>query len=121
QYLTTDNEGRIWFAAQRGNSLGYILQSVNPLQVATSSQSQPLEDQNQGVSGQPEGQTVLTPLFNIGYEYVIGPIVAIGIIACAAFYVNSIFSLKASIRRVETIISTRWIDMGVDRSGHGSS
>ena len=119
QYLTTDNEGRVWFAEQRGHSLGFITSSVNPLQ-STSSQGIPPSSFSSsssppGISGQ-EGapndatassndfaQTPLTPLFNIGFEYLLGPIIAIGVIASAAFYINSVLSLKTSIKLVNEL------------------
>jgi hypothetical protein len=114
QYLTTDNEGRVWFAAQRGNAIGYITSSVNPSQGTTSSgiPSSSISSSPSVIPGQ-EGvttnkpndfaQTPLTPLFNIGYEYLQGPLIAIGVIASAAFYVNSVLSLKTSIRRVNEL------------------
>jgi len=120
QYLTTDNEGRVWFAAQRGNAIGYITPSVNPLK-STSSQglsspspsSSSFGPQGQGgitteATSTPAGieQSPLTPLFNFGYEYLLGPLIAIGVVASAAFYVNSVVSLKASIRRVNELITT---------------
>ncbi len=109
QYLTTDNEGMIWFAAQRGNSIGYITSSLNLLQVAPTSTSAPSTPSS--VGGQspitiPGGQTLFTPMFNIGYEYLIGPIIAIGVLASAAFYINSIVSLKTSIRQVNSITTS---------------
>jgi copper transport protein len=117
QYLTTDNEGRVWFAAQRGNAIGYITPSVNPLK-STSSQGLSTPSASSGPQGQggitteatstPAGieQTPLTPLFSYGYEYLLSPLIAIGVIASAAFYVNSVVSLKTSIRRVNELITT---------------
>ncbi|MGB7884330.1 MAG: hypothetical protein WBL44_16510, partial [Nitrososphaeraceae archaeon] len=117
QYLTTDNEGRVWFAAQRGNAIGYITPSVNPLK-STSSQGLSSPSSSFGPQGQggitteatstPTGieQTLLTPLFSYGYEYLLSPIIAIGVVASAAFYVNSVVSLKTSIRRVNELITT---------------
>jgi copper transport protein len=111
QYLTTDNEGRVWFAAQRGNAIGYITSSVNPSQgtAASGIPSSYVSSSPYGITGQ-EGattndpddfaQTPLTPLFNVGYEYLLGPLIAIGVIASAAFYINSVLSLKTSIKRV---------------------
>lgn len=118
QYLTTDNEGRVWFAAQRGNAIGYITPSVNPLK-STSSQGLSAPSASFGPQGQggitteatftPAGieQTPLTPLFSYGYEYLLSPLIAIGVVASAAFYVNSVVSLKTSIRRVDELITTR--------------
>jgi copper transport protein len=120
QYLTTDNEGRVWFAAQRGNAIGYITPSVNPLKGASSQDlsspspsSSSFGPQGQGgitteATSTPAGieQTPLTPLFNFGYEYLLGPLSAIGVVASAAFYVNSVVSLRTSIRRVNELITT---------------
>jgi copper transport protein len=118
QYLTTDNEGRVWFAAQRGNAIGYITSSVNPSQStpAPTIPSSSISSSPSGIPGQ-EGattsnpndfaETPLTPLFNIGYEYLLGPLIAIGVIASAAFYVNSVLSLKISIRRVNELEANR--------------
>jgi copper transport protein len=106
QYLATDNEGRIWFSAQRGSAIGYITSSVNPLQSTASSEVSSASKSSSGQSGSPATisdslvQTPFTPLFNFGYEYLIGPIIAVGIIASAVFYVNCVISLKKSIRLV---------------------
>jgi putative copper export protein/streptogramin lyase/methionine-rich copper-binding protein CopC len=106
QYLATDNEGRIWFSAQRGSAIGYITSTVNPLQSTSSSEVLSSSTSSSGQSGSPATisdslvQTPFTSIFNFGYEYLIGPIIAVGIIASAVFYVNSVISLKKSIRLV---------------------
>jgi len=120
QYMTTDDEGRVWFAAQRGNAIGYITPSVNLLQ-STSSPGLPSPSSSSSPSGAQvqegitneatstsagAGQTLFTSLFNIGYEYLLAPLIAIGVVASAAFYVNSVVSLKTSIRRVNGLITT---------------
>ena len=125
QYLTTDSEGKVWFAAQRGNAIGYITSSVNPLKGQSSSASSPssssLSSSNEGQSQQgnsseiastypPGGLTPFTPLFNIGFENLMSPIIAAGVFASAAFYINSVLSLKSSIKQVNgtsTTVSTR--------------
>jgi putative copper export protein/methionine-rich copper-binding protein CopC/streptogramin lyase len=105
QYLTTDNEGKVWFAAQRGSAIGYITSSVNPLQpssqssLSASSSSTSLDDS--GRSG--AGQTPFTLLFSIGFESLLGPLIAIGVIASAVFYVNSVITLKSCISKVNEL------------------
>jgi copper transport protein len=116
QYLTTDNEGRVWFAAQRGNAIGYITSSVNPLK-STSSQGLSAPSASFGPQGQggittEATSTPLTSLFNYGYEYLLSPLIAIGVVASAAFYVNSVVSLKTSIRRVSELITKSEIPRG---------
>jgi putative copper export protein/streptogramin lyase/methionine-rich copper-binding protein CopC len=120
QYLTTDNDGRVWFAAQRGNAIGFITSSVNPM-LSTAPQGLSSPSSSLSPSGIPsqEGttneatsthsnamQSIFTPLFNIGYENLLGPVIAIGVVASAAFYVNSIVSLKTSIRKVNGLITS---------------
>lgn len=101
QYLATDDEGKVWFAAQRGSAIGYITSSVNPLQLSpqsstsASSPSSSFDDSDRnGV-----GQTPFTPIFRIGFEYFLGPLIATGVIASAVFYVNSVITLKSSISK----------------------
>src|SRR5918996_1200406 len=113
QYLTTDNEGKIWFAAQRGNAIGYItptvnlLQSPSPASSPSSSLSAGGQDQgavtNNTVLSFPEEQTFFTPLFNIGYGYLLGPLIAMSVFASAVFYVKVVLSVKTSIMQVNRL------------------
>jgi putative copper export protein/streptogramin lyase len=116
QYLTTDSEGKVWFAAQRGNAIGYITSTVNPLK-GQSSPASPLSSSNEGQSQQgnsseiastypPGGLTPIAPLFNIGFENLVSPIIAAGVFASAAFYINSVLSLKSSIKQVNGTSTT---------------
>ena len=125
QYLTTDSEGKVWFAAQRGNAIGYITSTVNPLKgqslAGSDASSSSLSSSNEGQSQQgnlseiastypPGGLTPFAPLFNIGFENLVSPIIAAGVFASAAFYINSVLSLKSSIKQVNgtsTKVSTR--------------
>lgn len=113
QYLATDNDGKVWFAAQRGNAIGYIASSVNPLKgtspglASSSSSSSSGAVPGQGgntseatTSLERAEQTPFTLLSNIGYEYLISPLIAICVVACAALYVNSVVTLKTSIKQV---------------------
>ena len=129
QYLTTDNDGRIWFAAQRGNSLGYITSSVNPLQGASSSSSltstqtssSAVGQENEAAAAVPGGDTLLTPLFNVGFEYLLGPVIAIGIVVAAAYYIKSVVNLKLSIRQVNALTTPTVDDNKRRRRGGKSS
>jgi putative copper export protein/streptogramin lyase/methionine-rich copper-binding protein CopC len=121
QYLATDNEGRVWFAAQRGNAIGYITSTVNPMQgsqseglSSPSSSSSPsgvlsqegITNESTATSQLDSLKTIFTPLFNIGYENLMGPLIAIGVVASSAFYVNSVTTLKSSIRKVNGMINS---------------
>ena len=104
QYLTTDDEGKVWFAAQRGSAIGYIKSSVNPLQLSSSSISASSPSSSFDDSGRSGvGQTPFTPIFGIGFEYLLAPLVATGVIASAVFYVNSVITLKSSINKVNEL------------------
>ena len=109
QYLTTDSEGKVWFAAQRGNAIGYITSTVNPLKgqslAGSDASSSSLSSSNEGQSQQgnlseiastypPGGLTPFAPLFNIGFENLVSPIIAAGVFASAAFYINSVLRLE---------------------------
>jgi copper transport protein len=122
QYLTTDNEGKIWFAAQRGNAIGYITSTVNPMQgtpseglSSLSSSSSPFGvpakegTANEGTSTTEldSMKTILTPLFSVGFENLMGPLIVIGVVASSAFYVNSVTTLQTSIRKVNGMINPR--------------
>jgi copper transport protein len=96
QYLTTDNEGKVWFAAQRGNAIGYIASTVNPM-LSTSPLGLSPSTQSEAM------QTIFTPLFSVGYENLLGPLIAIGVVASSAFYVKSVVSLKTSINEVNSL------------------
>ena len=49
------------------------------------------------------GQTPFTPIFRVGFEYLLGPLIATGVIASAVFYVNSVITLKSSISKVNEL------------------
>jgi putative copper export protein/streptogramin lyase len=109
QYLTTDDEGKVWFAAQRGSAIGYIKSSMNPLQLSSqsstsaSSPSSSFDDSDRnGV-----GPTPFTPILRVGFEYLLAPLIATGIIASAVFYVNSVITLKSSISKVNELEARR--------------
>ena len=65
QYLTADNEGRVWFAAQRGNALGYITSRINPVQSPSSASP----GQGGGESANASGEISQVGL-DVSYEYI---------------------------------------------------
>ena len=126
QYLTTDSEGKVWFGtAWKCYWIHYIkrkpVEGAILVSVISSSSSSSLSSSNEGQSRQgnsseiastypPGGLTPFTPLFNIGFENLVSPIIAAGVFASAAFYINSVLSLKSSIKQVNgtsTTVSTR--------------
>jgi copper transport protein len=84
QWLTSDSEGNVWFAAQRGNALGVIKSTPSP---AISEVATPTENDKQ--------QTL--PEMPLSYSQIVGPMVAIGIIAIGLMYVKSTVDMASSV------------------------
>jgi copper transport protein len=88
QWLTSDDKGRIWFAAQYGPSIGSVTITVKP-GVPTSP----------GDGGQQNGPKPI-PIPNLGFSFVdlAGPAIAGGIIISALSYAKTATDLKRNIR-----------------------
>src|ERR687892_343177 len=93
QWITSDNEGRIWFAAQRGSALGSTTTTANP----ASPQIVNDEGQQQQLNGT---SGPISPFQQLGFSFadVAGPILAAGIVISALAYVKSATNLKRNIR-----------------------
>jgi copper transport protein len=89
QWLTSDSQGDIWLAEQRGAALGLATTVVSPA---------PLAANNNGAN-----QTANSGIFQLGVSFadIVGPSVAAGVIACAVLFSQSILNLNQSIRQVK--------------------
>ena len=103
QWLTADTNGNIWFAEQRGNSLGTVSAAAGPLQ-ASSSSSQVTSPNNTGSLSSYKNNAI--PQLGVSYAEVVGPAVAAGIIFSAVFYARSILDLKKSMNQLTSIDNT---------------
>ena len=95
QWITSDNEGRIWFAAQRGSALGSIITTAKPASAGTvNDQGQQQLLQVNGTSGP------IRPIQQLGFSFadVAGPVIAVGIVISALAYAKSATDLKRNIR-----------------------
>jgi copper transport protein len=95
QWITSDNEGRIWFAAQRGSALGSITTTAKPASVGTvNDQGQQQLLQVNGTSGP------IRPIQQLGFSFadVAGPVIAVGIVISALAYAKSATDLKRNTR-----------------------
>ena len=95
QWITTDNEGRIWFAAQRGSALGSITTTAKPASGGT------VDDQGQQQLLQVNGTSgPIRPIQQLGFSFadVAGPVIAVGIVISALAYAKSATDLKRNIR-----------------------
>jgi copper transport protein len=91
QWITSDNEGRIWFAAQRGSALGSVTTTANP------ASSQIVSGEGQQLNGT---SGPITPIQQLGFSFadVAGPVMAAGIVISALVYAKSATDLKRNIR-----------------------
>jgi copper transport protein len=93
QWITSDNEGRIWFAAQRGSALGSTTTTANPASpqiVSDEGQQQQLN----GTSGP------ISPIQQLGFSFadMAGPVIAAGIVTSVLAYAKSATDLKRNVR-----------------------
>ncbi|MDP8887738.1 MAG: hypothetical protein M3M91_08075, partial [Thermoproteota archaeon] len=93
QWLTSDNEGRIWFAAQRGSALGSVSTTANPAAPQVVSD----EGQQQQLNGT---SSPISPIQQLGFSFadIAGPAIAAGIVISALTYAKSATDLKRNIR-----------------------
>jgi copper transport protein len=91
QWITSDNEGRIWFAAQRGSALGSITTTAKPASAGT------VNDEGQQLNGT---SGPITPIQQLGFSFadIAGPVIAVGIVISALAYAKSATDLKRNIR-----------------------
>jgi copper transport protein len=94
QWITSDNEGRIWFAAQRGSALGSVTTTTN------STSPQTVNDEGQQQLSSTSGP--ISPIQQLGFSFadIAGPAIAAGIVMSALAYAKSATDLKRNIRAV---------------------
>jgi copper transport protein len=96
QWITSDNEGRIWFAAQRGSAIGSITITAKPGSPGTVNDEGQQQQQQQlnGTSGP------ISPIHQLGFSFadIAGPVIAAGIVISALAYAKSMSDLKRNIR-----------------------
>lgn len=90
QWITSDDRGRIWFAAQRGASLGSITITAKPVA--------PQEPVGGGQQGGSSGNTSQVPQLPFSLADLAGPAIAAGIALSALAYSKSAIDLKRNMR-----------------------
>jgi copper transport protein len=103
QWLAPDDQGRIWFAEQRGSSLGSINLVLNPAsgtgksqEMSKSGQVNGRED-NIGTSSQPAANLSL----EFGFADFLGPMIAGGIVIASFLYSRNVLEVKRIIGALE--------------------
>ena len=96
QWITSDNEGRIWFAAQRGSALGSVTITANPASPGTIND----EGQQQQLLLLNGSSGPISPIQQLGFSFadIAGPVMAAGIVVSALAYAKSATDLKRNIR-----------------------
>lgn len=89
QWITSDSQGNVWLAEQRGDSLAVISSTPKPsLSNSIASQPSPTNKDN--------NSQVSLPTLPFSYAEIVGPSVAPGIIVSALFYAKVVIDLKHS-------------------------
>jgi copper transport protein len=98
QWITSDNDGRIWFAAQRGSAVGSVAISASPT-ASSSPQTINNQGQQQQQQQQNSGSSPVSPIPQLGFSFgeVAGPIIAIGIVISTLAYTKSAKDLKRNV------------------------
>jgi streptogramin lyase len=96
QWITSDDSGRIWFAAQQGNGLGSVSITAKP-------SSSPLALANGTAAGGQQQQADASTaggIQQLGFSFAAGagPGMAAGIVLSALFYAKSSIDLKRNMR-----------------------
>jgi hypothetical protein len=97
QWITSDDNGRIWFAAQQGKALGSITTTAKP-----PSSLSTLDNGNGGGAEQQQLSNASTgggiPQLGFSFATAAGPGIAAGIVMSAIFYAKSSIDLKRNMR-----------------------
>ncbi len=94
QWITSDDNGRIWFAAQQGNGLGSITTTAKPSSSPSPSGSGSGGEQQQADASAASG----VPQLGFSFAAAAGPGMAAGIVMSALFYAKSSIDLKRNMR-----------------------
>jgi hypothetical protein len=87
QWLTSDSSGNIWFAQQRGNSIGMIEPSAGPASTKLAQESNSVSNESTSSNFQ----------LGISYQNFIAPGILVVIVLSAFMYVRSVSQLKYNI------------------------
>jgi copper transport protein len=105
QWLVPDDQRRIWFAEQRGSSLGSITMVVSPNTGADETQTTPPKDQR-GTLGPRQPETTgdiigrasqQIPDLGFGFSDIFGPLIAGGLVVSAVLYSRNVLEVKQKI------------------------
>jgi copper transport protein len=93
QWITSDSNGNVWLAEQRGNALASVTSNENLSQSNLGAAGGSSEASNSAYEG-------VTIPFGLSYADIIGPSIAAGIVICTLFYTKSIVDFKKSMNQI---------------------
>jgi len=100
QYLTTDSQGDIWFAEQRGNALGKATIKFIPSKIQSSSNTEQYSTNNT-IADEDYATNILLEQMNIvkklDFYEIVGPLLVVAIIASTLLYINSYKKLYSNL------------------------
>lgn len=101
QYLTTDSKGQIWAPEQRGSALARVDINVNPLAMSSGTEA---ADGTDITSNDDDISYKISNLIETtGFEHLVAPIMAVGIIIVALMYVRTVYTLSESLEQAKII------------------
>ena len=104
QYLTTDEQGDIWFAEQRGNALGkatikFIPSNIQPPIIAEQ------DTNNKTTTNQNNTTNIISNIINIreklDFYKIVGPLLVVAVITSTVLYINSYKKLYSNLNDLE--------------------
>ncbi len=100
QYLTTDSQGDIWFAEQRGNALGKATIKFIPPNIQPSSTEQ--SPTNNTTTNQNNNNDIISKnIGKIDFYEIYGPLLVVAVIASTLLYINSYKKLYTNLNDLE--------------------
>src|SRR5215203_2728307 len=100
QYLSTDSQGDIWFAEQRGNALGKATIKFIPPNIQPSSTEQ--SPTNNTTTNQNNNNDIISKnIEKLDFYEIYGPLLVVAIILSTLLYINSYKKLYANLNDVE--------------------
>jgi copper transport protein len=104
QWLVPDDQGRIWFAEQRGSSLGSVAFLLSPAGAAKSQAAAEDEQRENAKTGQEPATNIgddsdsqPIPKIGFGFPDVLGPVIAGGIVISAILYSRNALKVRRMI------------------------
>jgi copper transport protein len=93
QWITSDSNGNIWLAEQRGNALASVTSNENLSQSNLGAAGGSGEASNSAYEG-------VTISFGLSYADIVGPSIAAGIVISTLFYTKSVIDFKKSMNQI---------------------